>query len=499
MSKRFYGLLIILSFLVGVWAEDFFDFGFAFISFFFILSLFVFFVGKILREADVNLLIIIFIALAVGMSRTYIYDYYFQKQVIPDNFLQRSVLFEGIVLDEPDVSEKQIKIKIALEKIGDQTISGIQSLIFLSPGQTVYFGDRIYLKGKLDKPKSFLTDSGEEFDYEAYLAKDSISYISFYPTVVSYSKNDSFSAKSYLFKVKNSFVGNINLFLPEPRASLANGILVGAKQGIPEDLNKDFQKAGLSHLVVLSGYNVTIIANNFILLFSKIFGMQTGLGFGVLGVLLFAIMTGAEAGTVRATIMVLITLLAKKVGRVYDSGRALVLAGLAMVLYNPKTLVFDTSFQLSFLATAGLVFLCEPIDKMISGFVKQKTIREMVASTLAAQLGVLPVLVIKIGQVSLLSIVANVAVLWLVPVMMALAFLLGILGFFNFYVSMFVAFVLDVLLMYLIVVAKFFSAIPFSVLSTQNMFSFIFVTIVYVLILSYLFKSFKTIDNGNSK
>src|SRR3989338_10307312 len=142
-----------------------------------------------------------------------------------------------------------------------------------------------------------------------------------------------------LFAFKESFIANISRLIPEPHAALLGGLVVGAKQSLGKKLLDDFRTVGVIHIVVLSGYNITIIAYFIEWLFSRL-RKNLRLTLASLGIILFAIMVGASATVVRATIMALLALMARSIGRTYMVTRALLIAGSLMLLHNPKILVF---------------------------------------------------------------------------------------------------------------------------------------------------------------
>ena len=141
--------------------------------------------------------------------------------------------------------------------------------------------------------------------------------------------------KRNLFILKKSFVQKINSLIKEPESALLNGLLLGAKNSLGQAWQDNFRVAGVSHIVALSGYNITIVAVGImtILAFLPRF---LAVSFGVLGILLFTIMTGGGATVVRAAIMALLVLLAKMTSRKTDISRVLVLAGVLMLVQNPK-------------------------------------------------------------------------------------------------------------------------------------------------------------------
>ncbi|HRY62576.1 MAG TPA: ComEC/Rec2 family competence protein [Candidatus Paceibacterota bacterium] len=240
---------------------------------------------------------------------------------------------------------------------------------------------------------------------------------------------------------------------------------MGAKDSLGKEWLDKFKIAGLSHIIVLSGYNLTIIADSVMKVVSR---FSTGIlpsVFGAISVVLFTIMTGAGASTVRAAIMALIILLAKTTGRVYEASSALIVAGVLMIIENPRVLVFDMSFQLSFLATLGLLYV-SPLVKERLKFVTEKLgLREMLSATIGAQIATSPLIIYKMGTFSLVALPANILVVLLIPITMFFGFLAAIVGFINYYIAIPFAAVAWLLLSYILSVVDIFSSLPFATIN----------------------------------
>jgi competence protein ComEC len=173
-------------------------------------------------------------------------------------------------------------------------------------------------------------------------------------------------------------------------------------------------------------------------------------------------MVGASATAVRAGIMALLVLLARGTGRTYAITRALILAGFVMILHNPLILIFDSSFQLSFLATVGLIHLSPIIEKRLGFVPGQWGFREVAVSTVATQIFVLPLLLYMSGQLSVVALPVNLLILGVIPVTMFFGFLTGMIGFISTVLAMPLALVSYALLTYQLKVVELFSSFPFA-------------------------------------
>jgi competence protein ComEC len=382
------------------------------------------------------------------------------KTIPPDtSFLEskinQRVVLEGIVIDEPDERENHAKIVIEVENKAKILVVAHHYPIF-------QYGDKIEAKGILKKPRQF-----NEFDWPAYLAKDDIFFEIFYPEIKLLSSGNASQIKQQLFSLKQKFLSNISRVVPEPHSALLGGLTVGARQSMPKELQEDFRRTGIIHIVVLSGYNVTIIADAIMRVFSFL-PQFLGISLGILGIALFAIMTGASATVVRAALMASLVLLARATGRIYQITIALFTAGFLMVLHNPKILRFDSSFQLSFLATLALIYLAPMLEPHLKFFPKKFKIRQIAAATIATQIFVLPLLLYKMGLFSIVSLPVNLLILIFIPATMFSGFLTAGIGFTSTFLSVPFGWITYWLLEYQLKVVEFFSALPFASFNIPN-------------------------------
>jgi competence protein ComEC len=160
--------------------------------------------------------------------------------------------------------------------------------------------------------------------------------------------------------------------------------------------------------------------------------------------------------------MALLAILARTTGRVYEITWALFVTAFLMVLHNPKILRFDTSFQLSFLATLSLIYLSPKLKEKFTWITEKWQLREIVASTVSAQVFVLPLLLYKIGNLSLVALPVNFLILVFVPLTMMLVFLAGGVGMFSALLAIPLGWVSYLLLRYEIFIVEIFARLPFA-------------------------------------
>jgi competence protein ComEC len=370
--------------------------------------------------------------------------------------------WEGIVAREPD--ERQTSKHLYVR----ESETDVLILVIADPFVDVSYGDRISVKGTLKTPESFETDTGRTFEYPGYLRARGVREVISYGEIEVLEEGKGNVVMSRLLLVKQSLMQAIERAIPEPSAGLGEGILLGVKRAIGESLTDTFRAAGIIHIVVLSGYNIMIVADSVMRFLGYLFFPRTRLIIGISTVILFALLVGLSATVVRASIMASLVLIARSTGRHYAILRALCLTGLVMLFINPYLLAFDPGFQLSFLATLGLILLAPEFEKRFTYIPTLWGIRGYLASTIGTQIYVLPILLYSMGAVSLVGILVNVLVLPLVPVAMFATFVVGIVGLVSEHIALVLGFGAHIILSYIIKVAEIAAALPFAEVSLPS-------------------------------
>lgn len=400
----------------------------------------------------------------------------------------------GVVVSEPEQRENTTRFVVRADSSDEKV------LVSADLYSRVMYGDKVEVSGSWREP-GFIDDGiGRPFDYAAYLAKDDIYYTLSFAEVEILSSGHGNKIKQSLFKVKNSLVEKMKIVLPEPQSSLLAGLVVAGKGAMPSETLEEFRRAGIIHIVVLSGYNVTIIAifigKVFEMLFLKlpsltrrfnINGPRAAASVSVLAIILFVFMTGAEATVVRASLMVLVVIVAKALGKNYSASRALLAAAFLMVLFNPKILVFDPSFQLSFLAMCGLIWLTPIFEKVLAKVKMSELLgtRTVLATTLATQFSVLPFLIYSMGDVSLVSLPANLLVLLFIPAAMLVGFISALLSYISPVIALPFSYLAHLILSWILGVSSFLGNLSFASVSVPQ-FPFYFVILLYLLMIIFV-------------
>ena len=377
-----------------------------------------------------------------------------------DSFIGSPVMISGVVTAEPDIREMNTNIVITTESVGDKTVVPVDVLVRAPMYPEIQYGDELTLSGKIQLPKNFApADGGRAFDYRAYLAKDGIYYEMPFSKITIVSHDNGNWVLGKLLGFKRSLMNNIARAIPEPESSLAGGIVLGTKQSLGKEWMQKFRDAGLAHIVVLSGYNIAVVANVIARIATPL-PFAVRLGSSAFGIILFAMMVGGGATVLRATLMALVVILARATGRESETLRVLVFVGWLMVMLNPAILLSDVSFQLSFMAALALVVLVPRIEKYFL-FMKSSVMREILVTTIATQIFVAPILLYQMGNFSLVGLVANLFVLPTVPLAMLLVSLVAVIGGVPLLATI-VVFPAQLLLSYILSVVNIGSRVTFA-------------------------------------
>ncbi len=394
---------------------------------------------------------------------------------------------EGFAERDPEQTAKIQRVFVRVTDVEDKPLDRRFSVLATLEKYPEYrLGDKLKIHGTLDQPENFT----EDFDYVSYLARDGIFATLFFPKTEKIGERKGSLFLRTLSGIKHAFEQNIDAVLAEPHSSFLKGLLLGERESLPADLVENFKRTGTTHIIALSGYNITLVGRFFMnLLLGLTIPFYTANWIAVASIFFFILLTGAHASVVRAGIMGILVLLAQREGRMYHMTNALAFAGAVMIFQNPFILRFDAAFQLSFLATAGLVYLSPHVERRVDrahdaikriwhrAMGQEKTrsslfdptdahrlfpFRRILAETLAAQLAVLPSLIYLFGQISLVSPLTNVLILIAVPFSMGVGFLAGFLGFLWRPASQVSAWLAWGLLEYKIRVIEFFAQFPFA-------------------------------------
>src|SRR6056297_170170 len=353
-----------------------------------------------------------------------IFWYQFSFPKINSNYISfyndQTISFEGRVIKEVDKRIDKDKLFVGDIKINNKEIKGIV-LVSVGSYSPFEYGDLLKIDGYIQEPTNF-----NDFNYKMYLARYNVYSVSYYPKIKKIGEKKSFFYKNIL-KVRQQSKKIINKFLPEPQSSILGALLLGYKKSFPDNLRNSFAMAGVSHILAISGLHIAILISILIILFSSILRMNPTLSFifTLVFIAFFVILVGAPSSAVRAFIMGGLLLIAQKFGKKSQSLRFLLLAAFLMLLFNPKLLIWDISFQFSFLAVLGIYFLTPLFEKKMKKIpdFNLLPIRSYLSVSLGAQIMVLPLVMYYFKNLSLIAPISNILVLFTVPLLMIFGFL----------------------------------------------------------------------------
>jgi competence protein ComEC len=483
MTKSKIFLILSLSFLGGVFFASFFDVDFL-VHFLFLVAVIVFVLGYRNKIIIVSVFAILFFSFGIWKTQSALEN-------ISHIQAQEKVEFSGEVMVARETEEKEFYQEVVVRSEN----SDYKVLINAEKYENWKYGDKMELSCNLEKPENFSPD----FDYRMYLAKDRIFYICKKPQLM---KKTGENSGNIIFvgilRLKNLMEKNVNRVIPAPEAALADGLLFGGNNRLSKEWQEKFSRTGTSHIVAVSGYNVTIIAEYLIWL-----GILLGLWrpkafwFALVGIFLFVAMIGFPSSAVRAGVMGSLLLWAVKNGRLANSYNAIIFSATVMLFLNPLLLRYDIGFALSFLAALGIIVTAPFWEKYFDKKFDALGILETILLTLSAQIFVLPIILYNFHMMSWLSVVVNALVLPIVPLTMLLVFLSSVLGFVFFPFSMVLGWAGYVLLRYETEVIDFFSGINRASWQTEN-FGWKMVA-VYYFFLGGIFLIWKRYKNKSGK
>lgn len=339
-------------------------------------------------------------------------DWILMDQQNLEEFNGLELVMQGYISAEPDVRAEKQYLLIDVEKVfwRNQEI-GVGGAVKLTQPKLLdfEFGQSVLVKGLLEKP-----ENGEDFAYADYLAKDGIFSIMGKGSI-EVLKTDLGWDKWFGLQVINFrkyLAGKLEEVFNEPIASIVGGLLLGIRKTIPEEILDNFSTVGLTHILAISGFNITLIINIFALALSSL-GRTQKIILTVVAIVWFSLITGFSASVVRASLMGIILLTASFFERKASALISLLLSAVIMVIANPRILNFDYSFQLSFLATLSLIWLMPIMEKSLEKW--PPIIKENLLVTLAAQVLTLPIIIDGFGSFSIISPLANLVVLPFIP------------------------------------------------------------------------------------
>ena len=486
MTKSKLFLIFSLSFIIGVAASSFYYpriLGGEFIYILAILALIILAVFYGNKTAVVVSIAVLFFAFGIFLTN------------IKLNKLENLDLdgkdFSGTVKITKEPAMKTKIQQLIVRPVDNKTI---KFLINTDPFAKYAYGDNLEISCMLKIP----SNENLDFDWRMYLAKDGVFYECQKAKIKKLDQNSGNKIYTALLKIKNKFDGNISKLIPAPESGLLSGLLIGGDDRLSKNIQENFSKTGLTHIVAVSGYNVTIIAE-YLMILGIFLGLwrRQSFWFAVAGIILFVIIVGLPSSAVRAGVMGILLIWAMKNGRLANSQNAILFSAAVMLLFNPLLLRWDIGFQLSFLATVGIIYFYPIFNNWAVKKNKTFGLTEILFLTLSAQIFVLPVILYNFKQLSLISPLANLLVLPIVPLAMLLGFAAIVSSFIFFPLGQILSWPAFLLLKYETLAINYLAGLKYASVEIKLTWWGVIVWYIILIAGAYFIKKRKLCQNEN--
>ena len=356
------------------------------------------------------------------------------------------VTFRGVVEQPPQPRDVSARWRLQVSDVWSDAAQRWEpadglALVYARRFPEVRYGDAVLVKGRLEPPPQL-----DNFDYQAYLARQGVRTVVRYPTVQVLEHDLGNPVVAAIAGLRHRLAAGLDAALPEPHSALAKGMLLGERSAIPQSITDDFRRTGTTHILAISGHNLSVVAALLILLAGRVVGrLHPAYTLGLLVIFWgYTALVGFEPPVVRAAIMASMVVIAYALGRQRSSGIALLASAAAMTLFDPY-LLWDLGFQFSFLAMTGIVYGLPVLQKAseaifpsgaagvvqglpgplqgILGFLSEAAL-----ATLAATLAILPVQVGNFQTAPFTALPATALILPAFVILLPAALLTALLG-----------------------------------------------------------------------
>lgn len=393
----------------------------------------------------------------------------------------------GKIQTDPETLDKSVRFAFQVDRVvsgqSERQVSG-QVLVYASllppannTRQFPYFryGDTLTIRGRLEMP-----GGGNNPGYRQYLANHGIGSTLSFPQRVSFLAGSDQAVVPWIYGLRTNLSRSLQSLLPEPQASLAEGIILGIRTNIPKTLSDAFMHTGTTHVLAISGQNLTIIAGLLTALAVWLLGRRRQLYIilAVVSVWFYAILAGMGPSVLRAVIMATVFLSAHLFGRPGSAAPAMVFAAAVMVGWQPAILS-NVSFQLSFLAILGLIYLAPPMQAAGAGWTEDGVrehwwgtplamVMDALAVSLSAVLFTLPVIAYNFHTLSPSGIPATLLLLPVLPSVMLLSGAAAFAGLFIPALAHVLAWMAWLPLSFMVAVVTVFDRLPLSFFQVES-------------------------------
>lgn len=384
---------------------------------------------------------------------------------------QGFVTIEGLIIEAPDVRDTHVNLRVRVERIflsdgSERAVNGIA--LVQAPRVADYrYGFPVRITGELNTPPEF-----DDFSYRDYLARQGVYSLVQYAAVEVTGERQGNPARAALLDFRSYADQMIKRLVGDPQASLLAGILLGIESGISESVREAFSVTGAAHVIAISGSNLVILGGLLQTLARRFAPERWAAAITIAGMVLYALFVGGDPPVIRAALMASLGLIASQLGRQTWGLASLAFSGWLMTVINPQTL-FDVGFQLSFMATLGLILYVEPLqtllEKLLAGWLGAERIKQILAGlsdafivTIAAQITTTPIIALYFGQLSLASLPVNLLIVPAQGPLMVLGGIGVLVAMIVFPLGQVITWGSWVFVTYTLSVVRFFARLPFA-------------------------------------
>jgi len=414
--------------------------------------------------------------------------YSMDSQLLPANHISHFINYKGTIIgniiDYPQIYSNRTQFTIEAESVGGIKTCGKVQVGLAWMDNRFEYGDKVLLVGMIRQPFSLKNPDG--FDFGQYLAHQKI-------LVVCCIQGDNQIKRigrgrvnpimAFSVMIKNRAVKSIYQLLPQPQSSFLDGVILGNRTSLPKNIQKWFADTGTLHILAVSGMNVALVVITFFFFF-RLFGISKKLAYllNIPIIIIFCLVTGCVPSVLRASLMAILFLISRNLlDRDISIYHVIGLAALICLVPCPQ-MVFDLSFQLSFLAVLGIVYLTPFISEKLLFFLP-RWLALIIATTLGAQLATTPLLSCSFHKMSLISLASNAIVVPLVGLITPLGLISFGLNIISYKLAWLIAYLNYLLITLLLICVEFFASIPYACIPVSSP-SFLDIAIYYLVLIT---------------
>lgn len=469
-------LALLLAFSAGILFNSIIPFNLIFVLVISIIG--VFLISVFFKYQYMFILGLMFISLTLGILHHY------NSSMVPKEFSSFSgdVSFIGTIVREPEVQGYGMRI-IVLPDFSNNGKVQLSTNRF----SELDMGDVIQVSGTVT--------TFEESGYRNYMASKGVYFSMFYSKIELLKKGN----KPFIFKIKDRFEDVLYYSIRSPESTLLGAMVLGNKHLLSNETKEKLNVAGVRHITAVSGMHVAVLSGILMSLFLY-FGLWRKQAFvaTIIVLFLFILLTGLQSSAIRAGIMGTMFLLGQVMHRQSVSVRGLVFAGSFMLFFNPKLLIGDVGFQLSFLAVLGIIMFLPLFQKWLKVVPNIMGARDILGMTFAAQILTLPLLIYSFEYISVISPLINILLIPFIPLLISIGFIFLLFGAIFQPIGLILSIPVSLLLYYFILVIDIASWFPINAITINISLLWLIPFYFVVMIVWWLFYRSNRFDRMNT-